>query len=97
MGELAEDEYYCVRLDAYRESDQAPWYGDYLFTKDNSFLAGDAFLAPFHPSTSQGRAIVYWWVSVMRKTGQDQNGKPVGVVISPPSPKRFFVTESKPE
>jgi hypothetical protein len=97
VGDLAEDEYYCVRLDAYRESDQSPWYGDYVFTKDSSFLAGDAFLAPFHPPESQGRANVYWWVSVVRKTGEDQAGKPVGVEISPPSDKWLFVAEPKPE
>ena len=97
VGNLAEDEYYCVHLDAYRENDQTPWYGDYVFTKDTSFLAGDAFLAPFHPPESQGRANVFWWVSVVRKTGQDQYGKPVGVEISPPSEKWLFVTESKPE
>jgi len=97
VGDLAEDEYYCVRLDAYRESDQSPWYGDYVFTKDSSFLAGDAFLAPFHPPKSQGRANVYWWVSVVRKTGEDQAGKPVGVEISPPSDKWLFVAEPKPE
>jgi hypothetical protein len=97
VGDLAEDEYYCVRLDAYRESDQSPWYGDYVFTKDSSFLAGDAFLAPFHPPESQGRANVYWWVSLVRKTGEDQAGKPVGVEISPPSDKWLFVAEPKPE
>ncbi len=97
VGDLAEDEYYCVHLDAYRESDQAPWYGDYAFTKDSSFLAGDAFLAPFHPPESQGRATVYWWVSVVRKTGQDPTGKPVGVEISPPSEKWLFFAEPKPE
>lgn len=97
VGDLTEDEYYCVHLDAYRESDRAPWYGDYAFTKDSSFLVGDAFLAPFHPPQLQGRAMVYWWVSIVRKTGQDQSGKPVGVEISPPSAKRLFVTESKPE
>ncbi|MBN1136973.1 MAG: hypothetical protein JXM73_10320 [Anaerolineae bacterium] len=97
VGDLAEDEYYCVHLDAYRESDRSPWYGDYMFTKDNSFLVGDTFLAPFHPPLSQGRAQVYWWVSVVRKTGEDQYGKPVGVEISPPSDKWLFVAESKPE
>ena len=97
VGDLAEDEYYCVRLDAYRESDQSPWYGDYVFTKDSSFLAGDAFLAPFHPPESQGRANVYWWVSVVRKTGEDLAGKPVGVEISPPSEGWLFVAEPKPE
>jgi len=97
VGDLAEDEYYCVHLDALRENDQSPWYGDYMFTKDSSFLAGDAFLAPFHPPESQGRGQVYWWVSVVRKTGQDENGKPVGIEISPPSEKWMFVTKSKPE
>ena len=42
-----------------------------------------AFLAPFHLPSEQGQAEVYWWVRVVRKTGEDENGKPVGVDIEP--------------
>jgi len=97
VGKLAPDEYYDLQLDAYLETTGKPWYGDYVYTKDTSFRVEGAFKAPFHPPQEQGRAIVYWWVRVVRKTGEDANGKPLGVDISPPSLKRNFITESKPE
>ncbi len=95
-GKLKEDEYYHVHLDAFRESDGEHWYGDYVYTKDTQYLAGGSFLAPFHPSADQGRAIVYWWVRVVRKTGEDENGKPVGMDISAPSEKRTLILDPKP-
>jgi hypothetical protein len=97
VGELAEDEYYRVQLDAYREVNDEPWYGDYVFVKDTSFRVEEAFLAPFHPPAEQGRAVVYWWVEVVRKTGEDAEGKPLGEPLSQPSEKRTFITESKPD
>lgn len=97
VGELAEDEYYHLHLDAFREVTGEHWYGDYVFTKETSYLVDQVFLAPFHPPEKQGEALVYWWVWVVRKTGEDKNGKPLGEDIGTPSEKRFFVTEPKPE
>jgi hypothetical protein len=97
VGDLAEDEYYRVQLDAYREVNDEPWYGDYVFVKETSFRAEEAFLAPFHPPVAQGQGVVYWWVEVVRKTGEDANGKPLGEPLSQPSEKRTFITEPKPD
>lgn len=96
VGDLADDEYYALHLDAFRESDGSFWYGDYVFTKDTSYRLEGAFLAPFHPPESQGRGLVYWWVAVVHKTGETADGKPLGVEISPQSDKRFFIAEPKP-
>jgi hypothetical protein len=96
VAKLAPDQYYRLHLDAVREVNGEPWYGDYVFTKDTSYRVEGAFLAPFHPPEEQGRAVVSWWVEVVRKTGEDVNGKPVGVPISPASEKWTFITEPKP-
>lgn len=96
VGELEEDEYYHLHLDGVREVTGEPWYGDYIYTKETSYRAEEAFLAPFHPPQEQGRAVVSWWVRVVRKTGVGKDGKPVGVDIGTPSEKRTFITESKP-
>jgi hypothetical protein len=96
VGRLGMDEYYHVHLDAYLETNGEHWYGDYVYTKDTQYLAEGSFLAPFHPSARQGRAIVHWWVRVVRKTGEDEHGKPLGVDISQPSERRSFVTDPKP-
>jgi hypothetical protein len=97
VGDLEEDEYYHLHLDAVREVTGEPWYGDYIFTKETSYRAEEKFLEPFHPPAAQGRAVVTWWVRVVRKTGVDENGKPLGVDISAPSEKRTFITQSKPD
>ena len=97
VGELAEDEYYHVHLERPpKPGTNQEWYGDYVYTKDTQFLVEGAFLAPFHLPQDQGYGVVYWWVRVVRKTGEDENGKPIGVDISPPSEKRTFITEPKP-
>ncbi len=36
VGQLAEDEFYHLHLEAFRRMDVAHWYGDYLFTKDTA-------------------------------------------------------------
>lgn len=97
VGELAEDEYYHVHMERRPRTAQEPWYGDYVYTKDSQFLAEGAFLAPFHPAQEHGHGIVYWWVRVVRKTGEDQNGKPIGIDISPSSEERTLILEPKPE
>lgn len=96
VGELDEDEYYHLHLDGVREVTGEPWYGDYVYTKETSYRAEEDFLAPFHPPEEQGRGVVSWWVRVVRKTGEDQDGKPVGVDVGSPSEKLTFITESKP-
>jgi len=96
VGQLAEDEYYYLHLEAYRKMDDAHWYGDYIFTKDTTLEIEPDFLAPFHPPEQDGQAVVTWWVHVARKTGENEHGKPLGVELGAPSPKRTFVTEPKP-
>ena len=93
VGELAEDEYYHVHLERPPPSDVVPWWGDYVYTKDTFLFVDQSFLAPFHLAAEHGRANVYWWVRVVRKTGEDDNGKPVGVDVGLPSERWFFVVE----
>jgi hypothetical protein len=97
IGELAEDEYYHVHIERPPKTEGEQWYGDYVYTKDVEQLLSGAFLAPFHPPADQGHGVVYWWVRVVRKTGQDSSGKPIGIDISPHSEKRTFISEPKPE
>jgi len=96
VGELAEDEYYHLHLERRPKTANEGWYGDYIFTKGTEYRAEGPFLAPFHPSTEHGLGMVYWWVWVVKKTGEDANGKPIGVDISPFSEERVLVLESKP-
>ena len=77
-------------------TDGQEWYGDYVFTKESRFLADVPFLAPFHHSTEHGQATVYWWVWVVQKTGEDEDGKPIGMDISPYSEERTMILEPKP-
>jgi hypothetical protein len=96
VGELAADEYYHVHLDRPPRSSGEQWYGDYVYTKETTHLVDQSFLAPFHLTQEQGRTNVYWWVRVVRKTGEDENGKPIGVDIGSPSEKRYFTVEPRP-
>ncbi len=94
---LAEDEYYRVEFDRPPTTEGMEPYGDYVFVKDNEYLWEKAALAPFHPPEVQGDAVVYWWVRVVRKTGEDENGKPLGIDISQPSEKWSLILEPKPD
>jgi len=96
VGELAEDEYYRLDLERPPQTATQPWYGDYIFTKNTSHLLEGTFLAPFHLPAEQGLAQVYWSVRIVRQTGVDENGKPVGVDLSLPSEKRNFTLDPKP-
>lgn len=96
VGQLAADEYYYLHLDAYRQMDDSHWYGDYIFTKDTTLEIEPGFLAPFHPPQQDGFGEVRWWVHVVRKTSEDEHGKPQGVDLGHPSQKWTFVTEPKP-
>ena len=96
-GELAKDEYYHLHLERRPKTEGESWYGDYVYTKETQYLAEGAFLAPFHPSAEHGGAVVYWWVRVVRKTGEDQDGKPTGIDVGPASEERTLVLDAKPE
>jgi hypothetical protein len=97
VGKLAEDEYYHLHMERRPATEGEDWYGDYVYTKDASYLAEGAFLAPFHPPADRGEATVYWWVRVVRKTGEDTNGKPTGVDIGAHSEERTLRLEPKPD
>jgi hypothetical protein len=94
---LAEDEYYHLEFNRPQLTEGMVPYGDYVFVKDNEYLWEKAAIAPFHPPEVQGDAVVYWWIRVVRKTGEDENGKPVGIDVSPPSAKWVLILEPKPE
>lgn len=96
VGPLRVDEYYHLHLERRPRTAGQPWYGDYVFTKETQFLAEASFLAPFHPSMEHGQATLYWWVRVVHKTGEDENGKPLGVDISPYSEERTLILDPKP-
>jgi len=97
VGALGKDEYYHVHLERRPTTESEQWYGDYVYTKETSFLADTSFLSPFHPPADRGPATVYWWVRVVRKTGEDESGKPVGVDIGQNSVERTLVLEPKPD
>jgi hypothetical protein len=97
VGALAEDEYYHLHLERRPEAEGQAWYGDYVYTRESEFLATAEFLAPFHPPEEYGKGSVYWWVRVVRKTGEDENGKPVGVDISAHSEERTLILDAKPD
>jgi len=97
VGELAEDEYYALEFDRPPRSEDMQPYGDYVFVKETEFLWEGAFLAPFHPPEVQGEAVVYWWVRVVRRTGEDTHGKPLGLDLSLPSQKWTLILDPKPE
>jgi hypothetical protein len=97
VGDLAKDEYYHLHMERRPATEGEDWYGDYVYTKDTSYLAEGAFLAPFHPPADRGEALVYWWVRVVRKTGEDESGKPTGVDIGAHSEERMLRLEPKPD
>jgi hypothetical protein len=97
VGNLASDEYYHLHLERRPDAEGQDWYGDYVYTKDTQFLAEVAFLAPFHPPHEYGQGTVYWWVRVVRKTGEDRNGKPLGVNIGEFSGEWTLILDPKPE
>ena len=96
VGELATDEYYHLHLERRPSAVGQDWYGDYVYTKETEFLADQSFLAPFHQPADRGDAVVYWWVRVVRKTGEDENGKPTGVDIGRFSEERTLIVAPKP-
>jgi hypothetical protein len=97
VGDLAEDEYYHLHLERRPEAEGQEWYGDYVYTRENEYLAEAEFLAPFHPPAEYGKGMVYWWVRVVHKTGEDENGKPAGMDISAHSEERTLILDAKPE
>jgi len=97
VGELAENEYYHVHLERRPRTAEEEWYGDYVFTKETEYRAQGTFIAPFHPAAATGTGVVYWWVRVVEKIGEDENGKPIGVDVSPSSEERTLLLDPKPE
>lgn len=96
VGTLAPDEFYHLHLERRPQVPGQSWYGDYILTRDTEFRADETFLAPFHPPSVEGIGRVYWWVRVVRQTGVDQNGKPVGVDVSTSSEERTLLLDPKP-
>ena len=96
VGELSEDEYYHLHLERPPPTQGVDWWGDWVYTKDTEYVLGQPFLVPFHLAEEHGSAEGYWWVRVVRKTGEDENGKPLGVDIGAPSEKRTVILEPRP-
>ena len=73
-----------------------PW-GDWVYTKETQYVLEGPFLDAFRPPEVQGDAVVDWWVRVVHKTGETQDGKPIGIDISLPSDKWALIVAPKPE
>ncbi|MFN2242919.1 MAG: hypothetical protein ACK2U2_11575 [Anaerolineae bacterium] len=97
VGKLEADEYYHLHMERRPTTEGEDWYGDYVYTKDTSYVAQGAFLAPFHPPADRDEATVYWWVRVVRKTGESADGKPIGIDIGANSEERTLILEPKPD
>ncbi|MBN1660773.1 MAG: hypothetical protein JXA93_20430 [Anaerolineae bacterium] len=96
VGTLAADEFYHLHLERRPGAAGQSWYGDYVLTRDTQFRADETFLAPFHPPAAEGVGTVHWWVRVVRQTGVDQNGKPIGLDVSMSSEERVLLLDPKP-
>ncbi len=97
VGELKENEYYVVKLERRPQTPTQEWWSGEVFVKETRYVVEGNFLAPFHYSSDHGHAVVYWWVRVARKTGEDASGKPVGIDISEKSEERTLILDPKPE
>jgi hypothetical protein len=97
VEQLGKDEFYHVHMERPPVADGLEWYGDYVYTTDTTLLVEQSFLAPFHLTAEHGQAKVDWWVRIVRRTGEDANGKPVGEDVSPHSVKWHFVVEPRPD
>jgi hypothetical protein len=96
VGELGADDFYVVEF--YRPPKPGmDGYGDSFFVKETEYLWEEAAKDPFHPPEVQGTVVVDWWVRVVRKIGEDDNGKPIGVDISLPSDRWTVILDPKPE
>lgn len=97
VGELEEDEFYALKLERRPQTSTQPWWsGEVLLKETNYVLEGD-FLAPFHYASEHGDAMVYWWVRVVRKTGEDTSGQPESIDIGALSEERLLILDPKPE
>jgi hypothetical protein len=88
--QLALDEYYRVYFESHGMSIDGPIvWGDYLTVKEPRLTGESGQGDPnFVEASLAGQHMVYvfWWVTVMRETGQE-GGKRAGPDISPPSPR----------
>lgn len=96
VGELSEDEYYHLHLERPPPTQGVDWWGDWVYTKATEYVLEQPFLVPFHLAREHGSAEGYWWVRVVRKTGEDESGKPLGVDIGAPSERRTVILEPRP-
>jgi hypothetical protein len=96
VGDLAEDEYYHLHLERPPPTQAVDWWGDWVYTKNTEYVLEQPFLVPFHLAQEHGSAEGYWWVRVVRKTGEDGSGKPQGVDIGAPSERRTVILEPRP-
>lgn len=96
VGDLAADEYYRLSLDRPGRQDAWPYYGDWVLTKDPTFNWSGSAKEPFHPPTGTGTALAYWWVTVVRKIGEDETGRAIVKEISAQSEQREMLIPAKP-
>jgi hypothetical protein len=85
VGELPSDAFYEVSV-AYIHLGQT-WHDDVPWTRDTSWtLSEHAYLKDLSDNDE-----FRWSVQVMRQTGTDAGGKPVGVPLSPQSEERLLI------
>jgi hypothetical protein len=82
---LPEDAFYAIAV-AYSHHGQT-WYDETPWTKDTRWALSE------HPYlldlSDDGR--FRWWVQVMRKSGENGEGKPTGLALSPKSSERVLL------
>lgn len=84
VGPLPADAYYVITL-AYPHGSET-WYDETPWLKDTSWLVNEhSYLLDL---SNDGSFV--WSVRVMRRTGEDDRGRPVGIPLGPSSEERSF-------
>ena len=82
VGQLADEEHYKITV-AYTHRGQT-WYDEIPWTRDTSWLLSEhRYLLDLCDD-----GLYHWSVQVVRRTGVDAEGKPVGTPLSPMSEER---------
>jgi hypothetical protein len=89
VGELPADAFYVVSV-AYLHLGET-WFDDVPWTRDTSWTLSEHDYLKDLSDNDEYR----WSVRVMRQTGTDAGGKPVGVPLSPSSEERLVIWKSQ--
>jgi hypothetical protein len=91
VGQLPADAYYEVRVAYSPASNPAEtWYDETPWRKETRWTLSDHSYLPGLSADGQFR----WSVRVMRKTGQNAQGRPTGTPLSPTSGTRTLIWQA---